>query len=75
MDDIDVAQERIERTLAQALRRAQLAGDEAKPRGACLFCEHPLKAGQRWCDADCRDDWEAEQRAARDPRNIVAQDD
>lgn len=30
--------------------------------GFCLNCETPVPAGRRWCDADCRDDW---QRATR----------
>jgi hypothetical protein len=34
----------------------------------CLFCGADLPAGgagvqARWCDEDCRDDWEREQRA------------
>lgn len=29
-----------------------------KPCGHCLNCEAPLPEGRRWCDADCRDDWE-----------------
>lgn len=26
--------------------------------GYCLFCEEPLEDGRRWCDAECRDDWQ-----------------
>lgn len=27
--------------------------------GACLNCGVPLEeSGRRWCDAECRDDWE-----------------
>lgn len=30
--------------------------------GQCLCCNSQLPRGMRWCDAACRDDWEAEQR-------------
>lgn len=26
--------------------------------GHCHNCETPLPEGERWCDADCRTDWE-----------------
>lgn len=75
MDEIDIAQETTERNLAHAIRKAQTAAAEAKPRGRCLFCEEAIWKGWRWCDSQCRDDWEKERAAARDPRNIVAEDD
>lgn len=28
------------------------------PTGFCYNCVEPLPDGHRWCDADCRDDWE-----------------
>lgn len=32
---------------------------EAAATGYCLTCETKTnKPGQRWCNADCRDDWE-----------------
>ncbi len=30
--------------------------------GRCWFCEEYLPAGYRWCNAQCRDDWQKEQR-------------
>lgn len=27
--------------------------------GKCLCCEAPLPSTHRWCDADCRDTWQA----------------
>lgn len=30
-----------------------------KPCGFCLNCDAPLPPDIRWCDADCRDEWEA----------------
>ena len=33
------------------------------PTGACLNCGELLdKMGSRWCDSDCRDDWEKRNR-------------
>ncbi|MCX7083934.1 MAG: hypothetical protein NTY69_00145 [Methylococcales bacterium] len=28
--------------------------------GLCLFCDEPVDPGRRWCDAQCRDDWQSE---------------
>lgn len=39
-----------------ALSKRQAEGPQAV--GYCLECGEPLAAGLRWCDADCRDDWE-----------------
>jgi hypothetical protein len=38
-------------------------------RGSCLFCEAPFQLGdgRRWCDADCRDDWERVERFKAQP--------
>ena len=33
------------------------------PVGACHYCDSPLQSGVLFCDAGCRDDWEAEQQA------------
>jgi len=30
--------------------------------GACLNCREPVASGLRWCDTDCRDDWEKRDR-------------
>jgi hypothetical protein len=32
--------------------------------GYCLNCDAHLSPKQRWCDADCRNDWQKTQRAA-----------
>jgi hypothetical protein len=31
--------------------------------GFCLFCDDPVDPGRRWCDAQCRDDWQLENEA------------
>lgn len=35
---------------------------DAEETGFCLYCGEPLSKGRRWCDAECRDEWESEQR-------------
>lgn len=57
-DDADLTQARLERELDGLLRRRRPTAPPAC--GACLWCEAPLPAGRRWCDADCRDAWERE---------------
>ncbi|TSE20593.1 hypothetical protein Talka_00945 [Tepidimonas alkaliphilus] len=60
-DDADLTQARIEREMDGLLRRRPSA---PPPCGACLWCEAPLPAQRRWCDADCRDAWQRfEERA------------
>lgn len=65
MDISDKATEREEQDRAIALANRRPAGPAAT--GLCLFCDEPLPAaadGQpapRWCDCDCRNDWEREQ--------------
>ena len=60
-DEADDAGYREEQARAEALGRRR---PEAPPAcGACLFCGEALRAGMRWCDRHCRDDWE--RRAGR----------
>lgn len=66
MDDADRAEEKIEQALDDALaevRRAQDKGPRAV--GACNYCGEPLPDHMRFCDADCRDAWDHEQRIRR----------
>ncbi len=30
--------------------------------GHCLYCQTALKPPRRWCNADCRDDWQNDQK-------------
>lgn len=63
MDDADRAEARIEETLSDALEEVHRAMHRAMPAvGACHYCGEPLGAGGRFCDADCRDAYEHEQR-------------
>lgn len=49
-----------ERALAEASQKAK---DGPAFTGRCLYCTDPVPAPRRWCGAECRDDWEREQRA------------
>lgn len=55
-DDIDRAQNEVERSLAEALRTRKPSGPQAT--GHCLFCDESVSGSQRWCDTWCRDRWE-----------------
>lgn len=55
-DEIDITAERLERELAALVERQARRGPS--PTGRCLWCGEPADDGRRWCDADCRDDWE-----------------
>lgn len=55
IDDKAAAIEELDRDLALKMRRP--TGPASC--GYCLNCELPLLGGARWCDDDCRDDWQA----------------
>lgn len=66
MDDADRAEPHIEEFIDDALaevRRAQEHG--VKATGACLYCGERLPDHMRFCDADCRDGFDHEQRLKR----------
>jgi hypothetical protein len=58
MDDIiDDAAEAADLFLKASLSKRAVPGPAAT--GECLNCGAPVPAfGQRWCDADCREDFE-----------------
>jgi hypothetical protein len=39
--------------------------DSPKAKGACLNCEDKLAPPLRWCDSDCRDDWQRLENSKR----------
>ena len=55
-DDIDRAQNEVERSLNEALRKRRPAGPVAN--GRCHYCGEILDDESRWCDIDCREGWE-----------------
>ncbi len=63
MDDADKT-ERVMEIMSKAnLSHSHRYVPTALAIGECLFCEAPLQPGKRWCDAECRDDWEKENAA------------
>lgn len=56
MDDPDRATIREENARDDALRERKPEGPVAT--GQCLNCEKPLADGARWCDSECRDEWQ-----------------
>ena len=68
MDDADKAQrfEELEREAAvQAARESLPALPDV---GYCYYCNEPTERGKRFCDDDCRDDW---QRSSRSTLNFI----
>lgn len=61
-DQFDLASEYEELERLSCLNRLKSGSQPtAKATGQCLYCEEPLPEGRRWCNAECRDEWEREQ--------------
>jgi hypothetical protein len=65
-DIIDKANDLAEFHLRNALRNqrigAKTAPISAEGIGMCLFCSQPVEGERRFCDRECADGFEAEQR-------------
>ncbi len=62
-DETDLADEIINITLQAQIEQARRPHETASATGFCLFCGEPIaEPNRRWCDADCRNDWELENR-------------
>lgn len=55
-DPSDLATQQEQTFLDAALSVRKPTGP--KPCGRCLNCDEPLDYPERWCDQDCRFDWE-----------------
>lgn len=55
-DEIDRAQNEVERSLSEALRTRKAEGPH--PIGMCHYCGEILDDLARWCDLGCRDAWQ-----------------
>lgn len=60
-DVFDQASEREDRDRALAIEAARGRADGPYPCGACYNCGETLQGDMRFCDLDCRDDWQARQ--------------
>lgn len=61
MDDADLAQERIEQTVADGIRKASNA-QGLKPNGFCIWCAEPVRQNYLFCSSECSLDFHKEQR-------------
>lgn len=60
-DEIDKANELAELELISSLNKHQNKQiNSPQATGECLYCYAELPDGQRWCDMECRDEWERE---------------
>lgn len=70
-DEADIGNELMLLQTELAIREnAQRSSEPPQGSTNCLFCGADLIPGRtgihaRWCDEDCRDDWEREQSAIR----------
>lgn len=62
-DEIDRANQEVERGLAEAMRIRRPAGPA--PTGRCLYCDEIVPDTHRWCGIECREGWEKEVRRGR----------
>lgn len=61
-DIIDDANDAADLYLKSAIhqQRKKKSSVPAKGHGACFYCGAAIKEPRRWCNALCRDEWEAE---------------
>ena len=61
MDDADRA-DREDIIKEQAISAIRRRNDALPGIGYCYYCGAELRGGNRFCDAECRDDYETEKR-------------
>lgn len=47
------------------LRKAREQRNGLQPTGFCYYCTEPVAEDRRFCDSDCRDQWEIHVNAMR----------
>lgn len=62
MDTAEFAAALTDTHLHRALIALRHAPQGPVATGTCLFCETPLPRHTRWCDPECRDAWQAEDK-------------
>lgn len=65
MDEIDRANEHIEREMAVRLALAARRAHPIPLGMRCLNCDAAFELPKRWCDDACREDWELRERQKR----------
>lgn len=61
-DEIDLANDLLDVQISRAVAKAADLEIPVNKTGKCLYCAEPLDKGRRWCNADCRELFEHEQR-------------
>ena len=61
MDDADRAAEYQQAEIERALRN--VVQERMPYTGKCAWCDAPVEGRKRFCDTDCRDDFEKSRRA------------
>jgi hypothetical protein len=56
VDISDKATQQEEMMLAKLVKHRKPEGPQ--PTGYCLHCGEMIQEPKRWCDADCRNEWE-----------------
>lgn len=63
-DPVDVASATELQNVELALRQIDTSPEVVNTSRKCLACSKKLPKGRdRWCDTDCRDDWQEEEDA------------
>lgn len=60
-DEADLANDQVEKALAQSIRQIAAGVERIPYTGRCHNCGADLynhEKQRRWCDDDCRDDWQ-----------------
>ncbi len=58
MDEADMAQAREAFVELENRYKSHRTTTTATVTGECLFCEAQVEPSRRWCNAQCRDDWQ-----------------
>jgi hypothetical protein len=57
-DIVDKANDFIEEQINKTILKCKTAVPLHAARGVCLNCDQPLPLQRRWCNANCRDEYE-----------------
>ena len=61
VDEVDVSSKNVEKEIETALKNIDTTIPKNKT-GKCLYCKADITNERRWCDADCRDNYERQKR-------------
>jgi hypothetical protein len=64
-DIVDRACELEQRLTHAYIEHARNRANEVEAGGACNYCDEPIAPALKFCDAQCRDDWQRERDARK----------